>query len=102
MKVPPMLLQPLVENSLKHGIAKSLKGGRVEIRIHRYDNFVRFEIADTGIGLGQTSKEAAVQKGMGLRNTCQRLQKLYNTAITIDDNKPSGVRVIFDIPYSSQ
>jgi two-component system, LytTR family, sensor kinase len=99
MQVPPMLLQPLVENSLKHGIAKSLKGGRVEIKIHRRQHLVRFEIADTGTGLGETSKEIAVQKGMGLKNTGQRLQKLYNTSIVIQDNKPSGVRVIFDIPY---
>lgn len=98
MKVPPMLLQPIVENSLKHGIAKSVNGGRIDIAIRRKGDLVHFEIADTGVGLGETSSEAAIKKGTGLQNTCQRLQKLYNTHVQLQENTPSGVVVLFDIP----
>lgn len=100
LKMPPMLLQPIVENSLKHGIGKSVKGGSIEISARPHNGMVRFEIADTGPGLGNTTKETAIQKGTGLKNTCQRLQKLYNTSLQLEDNSPSGLRVIFDLPLS--
>lgn len=101
MQVPPMLLQPIVENSLKHGIAKSLAGGSIEIAISRRDSFVHFEIADTGAGIDDVSMENVLTKGTGLHNTCQRLQKLYGTTIRLSGNTPRGVRVFFDIPLSS-
>ena len=98
MKVPPMLLQPIVENSLKHGIARSLTGGHINITVRQMNGVAHLEVADTGAGLTGTSKETAITKGTGLNNTNQRLQKLYGTSIRLVENIPGGVKVEFDIP----
>src|SRR5690554_5682972 len=49
--VPPMLLQPLVENSVKHGLSPLIDGGKISISIHKKNNKLKFEISDTGVGI---------------------------------------------------
>jgi LytS/YehU family sensor histidine kinase len=102
MEVPPMLLQPIVENSLQHGIARSLRGGNIDISVHQVNGSVHFEISDTGAGLSEGLKKSVPHNGMGLQNVNQRLQKLYGTSISMQENRPSGVKVSFDIPVNSQ
>ncbi len=94
-KVPPMLLQPLVENSIKHGLASKIEGGSISISIFKRDDKLMFEIADTGIGI--KDKEAAFTKGIGLANTHLRLQKMYQSKIEIFDNQPQGAVIKFAI-----
>ncbi|MBT8275380.1 MAG: histidine kinase, partial [Bacteroidia bacterium] len=55
-KIPPMLLQPLVENSVKHGLSSLIEGGKISIKIFKEDEKLKFEIADTGVGA--THKES--------------------------------------------
>ncbi|MEO0572609.1 MAG: histidine kinase [Bacteroidota bacterium] len=93
--VPPMLLQPLVENSVKHGIANSLKGGKISITIFKDGDQLKFEIADTGKGV--TDKKSLFGKGIGLSNTQLRLQKMYQTQLEFLDNEPQGLKVRFAI-----
>jgi len=97
--VPPMLLQPLIENALQHGISKSVEGGLIKISIKPLQNNIVIEISDTGAGLTVTAQEA-LTKGIGLRNTNQRLQRLYGKSIQIGPNRPSGAKVYFEIPRS--
>ncbi len=92
-KIPPMLLQPLVENSIKHGLASLIDGGKIGIRIWKADDKLRFEISDTGVGL--KDKEAAFTQGIGLKNTAARLAKRYQTAIELLDNDPQGLTIRF-------
>lgn len=92
-KIPPMLLQPLVENSIKHGLASLIDGGKIGIRIWKAEDKLRFEISDTGVGL--KDKEAAFSKGIGLKNTAARLAKRYQTAIELLDNEPQGLTIRF-------
>lgn len=93
--IPPMILQPLVENAIKHGIAEQIRGGKVSIRIWESKEGLAFEVTDTGVGLAD--KEAAFQKGVGLSNTQLRLEKLYNSSLQLSDNEPTGLRVQFCI-----
>ncbi|GGG40857.1 hypothetical protein GCM10011344_47120 [Dokdonia pacifica] len=94
-KIPPMILQPLVENSVKHGISPLVKGGRIDISIHEKENKLCFEISDTGIGV--EDKEAIFTLGVGLSNTQKRLQKMYQSTLKVTDNLPSGLKVQFEL-----
>ncbi|WP_422860631.1 sensor histidine kinase [Flagellimonas sp. S174] len=92
-KIPPMLLQPLVENSVKHGIANELNGGKISISIFKDNEKLKFEIADTGSGV--KDKESIFGKGVGLTNTRFRLQKMYQSQMEILDNEPQGLKIRF-------
>lgn len=94
-KVPPMLLQPIVENSLKHGISELIDGGSISIIVKKIDGKLIFEIADTGVGI--KDKSAIFGRGVGLTNTQLRLLKMYNSPMEILDNVPKGLLVRFAI-----
>lgn len=100
IKVPPMILQPIIENAIKHGIGKSVSGGTITIKITHQDSKVYFAISDTGAGLNGTKLDTIFQKGIGLSNTKERLQKLYNEPIQIKPNHPKGTMVMFAIPLA--
>ena len=91
--IPPMLLQPLVENSVKHGLASLIDGGKISIKIFKADEKLRFEIADTGVGV--KDKSSLFGKGVGLSNTRMRLQKMYQTQMEFLDNHPRGLKIRF-------
>ena len=93
--VPPMLLQPLVENSIKHGLASLIEGGKISITIFKKDGKLHFEIADTGVGV--KNKEAVFEKGIGLTNTKLRLEKMYQSTLNLSDNMPRGLKIEFSI-----
>ncbi|MEL6974251.1 MAG: histidine kinase [Bacteroidota bacterium] len=94
-KVPPMLLQPLVENSVKHGISNRIEGGEISIDILKEGSKLKFEIADTGVGI--EDKESIFEKGVGLTNTRLRLQKMYKSQLEVFDNLPQGIKITFAI-----
>lgn len=94
-KIPPMLLQPLVENSIKHGLSSLIEGGTISIYIFKENGKLKFEISDTGIGV--KDKNAVFNKGVGLTNTALRLQKMYESQLELVDNSPNGLIVKFAI-----
>jgi len=94
-KVPPMILQPLVENSLRHGLSSLIEGGEICIRIKKVADKIQFEVSDTGIGVADKSKLFDV--GIGLTNTKLRLEKMYGSEMKISDNYPQGLKIEFSI-----
>ena len=92
-KVPPMLLQPLVENSVKHGLASLIDGGEIHIAIRKNGEKLSFEISDTGVGI--KDKSQAFGKGLGLTNTRARLQKMYQANMELLDNSTNGLTIRF-------
>ncbi|CCH54078.1 Inner membrane protein ypdA [Fibrisoma limi BUZ 3] len=96
--IPPMLLQPLVENSVKHGISPLIDGGEVSIRIERQNGQLHIEVADTGVGLNGTTQPTQPSGGVGLANTVLRLDKMYGSQVHLINNQPSGLTVAFSIP----
>lgn len=94
-EVPPMILQPLVENSLKHGLATLIEGGSVQIKAVKRNGKIHFEVADTGIGVD--SMEELIGHGIGLTNTQLRLEKAYDSGLVFQENKPRGLKVSFAI-----
>lgn len=94
-QVPPMLLQPLVENSVKHGLSSLIDGGTIGIKIFKEDSKLKFEISDTGVGIKDTKD--IFKKGVGLANTKVRLLKMYQSQLELLDNDPSGLKIRFAI-----
>ena len=88
--VPPMLLQPLVENALKHGIQVAMAGGRIDVKAQRTNERIELTVTDTGPGFG--ASPATQGTGVGLANVRERLAALYGSgaSLTLTDNTPHG------------
>jgi two-component system, LytTR family, sensor kinase len=92
--VPTLLLQPLVENAVRHGIASSVARGSISVRAFRDDRWLRIEIFNNGT-LATDRRD-----GVGLRNTHERLQHLYGDRHTLClRGEPAGVRASIAIPW---
>ncbi|OJJ17962.1 hypothetical protein BKI52_29335 [marine bacterium AO1-C] len=100
--IPPMLLQPLVENSVKHGISPSIEGGTIRLVVEVIETHLQIRIIDDGVANEATFPKNAFTKGIGLKNTALRLEKLYQTQLTVDFNVPQGLIVQFIIPMANQ
>jgi sensor histidine kinase YesM len=98
--IPPLLIQPLVENAIRHGLEPKIEGGRIEISGSRENDMIRFEVCDTGSGI-DINKSAA---GTGLSNVRKRLQLLYGDKgrLVIRENPPSGVSAVIEMPYEKK
>ena len=79
--VPPLLLQPLVENAIKHGLEPKVEGGRIDIRAWRESGLLHLTVRDTGVGLGGVA--AAAGASFGLEQVRARLDTLYGSAATL-------------------
>jgi two-component system LytT family sensor kinase len=75
--VPSMILQPLVENSIKHGLSRKVGGGRITIRSARANGHAVIEVIDNGLGMEAGRGEGVFGGGIGLRNVNERLQVIY-------------------------
>lgn len=94
LRIPTMTLQPLVENSLKHGIAGKLEGGRVTVRVRREAQRLRLEVEDDGAGFVRDPRE-----GTGLGNLRRRLETIYGGAAELRvERPPHGARVVVELP----
>lgn len=97
VKFPILILQPLVENSIKHGILKKIDGGKVTISIKDENSKAYVEIIDNGVGFENADK--SVSTGLGLENINNRLKLLYGEdyGLNIFSNS-KGTKVMFYIP----
>jgi LytS/YehU family sensor histidine kinase len=97
-QIPPMILQPLVENALNHGISPKVDGGSVTIGCKKKDEFVSIWVSDTGIGY-KADLKTMLTEGIGLSNVYKRLQLVYNQSLVVERN-PEGLRLSFKIPLA--
>jgi len=100
LPLPPMLLQPLVENAIKHGLEPKIAGGEVRIGARREDSTLILTVADNGLGFRTTRADG--NSGLGLANLRARLESLYGGRgrLTIEDTQP-GTRVTLLLPIGS-
>lgn len=100
LRIPALLVQPLVENAIKHGIEPSAHGGAVTLRARRDDTRLTVEVADTGRGIvGAPSRDGG---GVGLANLRERLAALYGSAgrFTLSGLESGGTRAVIEIPIA--
>lgn len=113
VKIPPLLLQPYVENAIWHGLMHKLEGGKVVVRVEQpQDNRLRVTIADDGIGRAEAaalkSKSATPKKSFGMNVTSERIaliNQLYKTCTHVQisdlvdsEGHPAGTEVVLEIP----
>lgn len=99
LAVPRLILQPIVENAIRHGIAPRAGPGRIEISAERSNGLLHLSVRDDGIGLARTVDDS---EGLGLANTRARLEELYGSGnlLAITDRPEGGVEVRLTIPGS--
>jgi hypothetical protein len=99
-QVPNLLLQPLVENAIKHGIAKRVAGGTVQVNGARDGSRLRLTVYNDAPG--SSAQEEVTQTGVGLRNLRTRLQILHGSesALELRRPNPAGVEVVVTMPFT--
>ncbi|MCY9665699.1 ATP-binding protein [Paenibacillus alginolyticus] len=105
IRIPPLILQPLVENAVRHGLMSNVRGGTVKITIIQKEASasVNFTVEDNGCGMSDQKQQEILQedttnRGIGLRNISQRLKHLYGESICIESAEAKGTKIYFEIP----
>ena len=98
--VPSMLLQPMIENAIKHGLAPRVEGGQIHLRAHRQDGRLSIEIDDNGIGMSSDRLLEVYGGGIGISNVHERLRLLYGDQFVMDikSREGEGTQIRIEIP----
>ncbi len=97
--VPPMILQPLVENAVKYGIAPKAEGGTISLTVRREGSMIFFEVKDDGLGTNAIKVMDSSSSGVGMANTDKRLKNYYGPGSGLKvEATPDGYAVSFLIP----
>ena len=98
--VPSMLLQPLVENSIRHGLSSKVEGGTITLRARRAGGRLVIEVEDDGVGIPKEELAGVLGKGIGVTNVKERLEVLYNQdyRMEIDSQPGRGTRIEIEVP----
>ncbi|MCL1697970.1 ATP-binding protein [Lysinibacillus sp. BPa_S21] len=104
IEIPPISLQTLVENAIRHGVLKQEEGGTVCIRIKDFLDYVAVSVIDDGVGIDPSiidelqSGSHSSKSGVGLRNTDLRLKRIYGQRLQIKSTINEGTNITFHIP----
>lgn len=98
--IPSMLLQPIVENSIRHGLAPKVEGGRIYLRTANRDGRLHIEIEDNGVGISEEKLPHVYVEGIGLSNVRERLRVLYGADFNLDieSREGQGTTIKIDVP----
>ena len=106
ISIPPLTIQPLVENAINHGILKRNQGGTITISIKKTDNFFIIMVGDDGVGIEGNELNSILKDlrddgpnrmGIGLRNINKRLNQIYNKDLSIESKPNKGTKVSFKV-----
>ncbi|MDF2804447.1 MAG: signal transduction histidine kinase, LytS, partial [Anaerocolumna sp.] len=104
--MPPLILQPLIENAVRHGLMARITGGTVSVSIKQQGGEAVFTITDNGVGLDANKLKGLLEnnteeRGIGVWNINQRLKMIYNKELTINSDKVHGTQVTFELPVKN-
>ena len=100
--IPPLTIQPIVENAVKHGICKKKEGGSIYIKTRKEDDKIVIEISDDGIGFDLDSISYNGDRShIGIFNVKFRLEQMINGTLNIISEKSKGTTVIIVVPINS-
>ena len=98
--VPSMLLQPIVENSIRHGLSSKVDGGTIRLRASVSDGRVQIIVQDDGVGIPESKLATLFEQGIGVSNVNERLKVLYGETyrMWIDSKPGEGTTTGIEIP----
>jgi two-component system LytT family sensor kinase len=98
--IPSMMLQPIVENAIKHGLAPRVEGGQIHLRTQRSNGKLAIEIDDNGMGIPPERLRQVYQGGIGISNVYERLRLLYGDQFKMDirSQEGQGTQIRIEIP----
>ena len=101
--VPSLILQPLIENSIKYAISKLEEGGCIAISAKVFGRDLMLEVTDNGPGADIKDGQMYRENGVGLQNIQERLGSLYKDdfSFSISNSQPSGIKVCIRIPFET-
>ncbi|SMF92913.1 Putative regulator of cell autolysis [Paenibacillus uliginis N3/975] len=105
LKIPFLTIQPLVENAIRHGVMRRIRGGKIFIRISVYETHAEITVEDDGIGMDEAQLQRILERkadgksGVGLINTDQRLKRHFGTGLHIKSTLGTGTRVTFHVHF---
>ena len=103
LQIPPLSIQPLVENAIRHGVLKRLGGGTVSIQITNQGNCAEIVVSDDGVGMDEITlrhlfdTNRQQKSGIGLLNTHRRIQQIYGKGLQIQSQPDQGTKVSFTV-----
>lgn len=110
--IPPLSIQPLVENAINHGILKKIDGGTLRIEIKEENLFYKVVVTDNGVGMNEDALNnlftqegeytPSVRRGIGLRNINKRLKQIYDQKLIIKSKQNEGTVVSFSVPKNEK
>ena len=102
--MPSLILQPLVENSIKYAVANRESGGKITINAEKHGNELLLRVADDGPGIPLEVGELPNFKGVGLVNTMERLEQLYGAKHSCEFKSavPHGLVIEIQLPYETE
>ena len=100
MLVPSMMLQPLIENCVKHGLSSKIEGGTIRLRTRRMDGRLHLVVEDDGVGIPEAKLAKLLEKGIGVSNVNERLKVLFGAdyRMWIDSHPGKGTRIEIEVP----
>lgn len=100
--IPVLVLQPIIENAIVHGLLPKPEGGKIELIIMENGSYLEFSVNDNGIGMDSKKilkeKSDGMGNGIALRNIDSRLRKMYGSGLTFVSEKMNGTKVRWRIP----
>ncbi|OFZ56097.1 MAG: hypothetical protein A2428_11030 [Bdellovibrionales bacterium RIFOXYC1_FULL_54_43] len=102
VQIPGLLIQTLVENAVKHGIAKAREGGSINVKIEKIEDLYRCEISNTGASYAPELKKGLESTGTGLENTIKRLGLLYGDRHRFRIRNDGGERTVVDFFFTGE
>jgi len=98
--IPSMILQPLLENAIRHGIGPKIEGGTITLRVTRSKGQLLIEVLDDGVGIPDQRRPGILESGIGISNVHERLKVLYGQdfSMRIESQAGKGTAVRIEIP----
>lgn len=93
-ELPPLTIQPLVENAIKHGILKKVEGGNITLKTYKEDRVIYVEVKDDGVGFNIDDIDFKNDKHFGINNIKHRLTSMCHADISIESNPNKGTKVV--------
>ncbi|MCM3560203.1 ATP-binding protein [Brevibacillus borstelensis] len=103
VQIPPLSIQPLVENAIRHGLMKRARGGKIHIRVTNCKEYVEISVVDDGVGMDDYTLKNVLEgtlekpRGIGLINTNRRLKQIYGKGLHIESIPGQGTAITFSV-----